>query len=247
MTRLSSRRLRLFSLFSSSGKGIAHTLARRAAFFLATNEHDLALRDLSIALEYGVLEQEELLEFLLSHHITDESRVEEDKDTMSRTMHSMRHLHDPNVGEQEKHRWASQIKETLSATLSLNKNKKLNPAVKKDMLRKIFDSIRTAAVEHNLESLGRPEELAVPRVEERNPVYPGFSEAAAIFHDTDGDKGRGVRARRDILAGEVIGVDDPIAAILCPENFDNIRSHCLHCFAFTKAPLPCEVSTASLH
>ena len=37
----------------STGKGISHTLARRAAFFLSQGEHSLAVRDLNIALEYG--------------------------------------------------------------------------------------------------------------------------------------------------------------------------------------------------
>ena len=67
---------------SSSGKGLAHTLARRAAFLLQTDEHLLALRytaswpppslhlasrDLRAALEYGCVETE-LLDCLLDHH-----------------------------------------------------------------------------------------------------------------------------------------------------------------------------------
>ena len=68
----------------SSGKGLAHTLARRAGFLLQTSEHMLALRDLHLgnrgqifsvfvsdifwpALEYGCLENE-LLDGLLEHH-----------------------------------------------------------------------------------------------------------------------------------------------------------------------------------
>ena len=71
----------------SSGKGLAHTLARRAGFLLQTGEHMLALRDLHLgartenrqrkqnifkgtiylALEYGCLENE-LLDGLMDHH-----------------------------------------------------------------------------------------------------------------------------------------------------------------------------------
>ena len=53
----------------SSGKGVSHTLARRAAYFLSLGDHNLAIRDLNVALSYGGLE-EELLDFLLTHHIT---------------------------------------------------------------------------------------------------------------------------------------------------------------------------------
>lgn len=69
------------AILYSSGKGLAHTLARRAAFLLQTDEHLLALRsskaptllsleiprDLRVALEYGCLETE-LVDFLLDHH-----------------------------------------------------------------------------------------------------------------------------------------------------------------------------------
>ena len=45
-----------------------------------------------------------------------------------------------------------------------------------------------------------------------------------------------------IKAGEIICVDDPTVAVLCPDIKDNIKCHCLHCFRPTKAPLPCDVS-----
>ena len=39
---------------------------------LIKGDHKLAVRDLSIALEYGGLDSEELLDFLLTHHVEDE-------------------------------------------------------------------------------------------------------------------------------------------------------------------------------
>ena len=46
----------------------------------------------------------------------------------------------------------------------------------------------------------------------------------------------------NIKAGEIICVDDPTVAMLCPEKKDNVICHCLHCFRSTRAPLPCDVS-----
>ena len=44
-------------------------------------------------------------------------------------------------------------------------------------------------------------------------------------------------------AGEIICVDDPTCAMLCPDTKDSILDHCVNCFRFTKAPLPCDVSS----
>ena len=44
-----------------------------------------------------------------------------------------------------------------------------------------------------------------------------------------------------IKAGEIICVDDPSVSMLCPDIKENIKSHCLHCFRASKAPLPCDV------
>ena len=43
-------------------------------------------------------------------------------------------------------------------------------------------------------------------------------------------------------AGELICVDSPICSILSPENASSLANHCIQCFRFTKAPLPCDVS-----
>ena len=47
-------------------------------------------------------------------------------------------------------------------------------------------------------------------------------------------------------AGEIICVDDPSVSMLCPDEKEGVRTHCLHCFRATKAPLPCDVSIVTL-
>ena len=34
--------------------------------------------------------------------------------------------------------------------------------------------------------------------------------------------------------------------MLCPDEKEGVRTHCLHCFRATKAPLPCDVSIGTL-
>ena len=34
--------------------------------------------------------------------------------------------------------------------------------------------------------------------------------------------------------------------MLCPDEKEGVRTHCLHCFRATKAPLPCDVSIVTL-
>ena len=34
--------------------------------------------------------------------------------------------------------------------------------------------------------------------------------------------------------------------MLCPDEKEGVRTHCLHCFRATKAPLPCDVSIDTL-
>ena len=93
--------------------------------------------------------------------------------------------------------------------------------------------------EENVEVNFESNELEVPKLENVNPLYPAFSDAVEVL--TDFDQGRHVVARRDIKAGELIAVEEPICSILCPEKLSNIKNQCLHCFRFTKAPLACEV------
>ena len=41
-------------------------------------------------------------------------------------------------------------------------------------------------------------------------------------------------------------MDDPSVSMLCPDEKEGVRTHCLHCFRATKAPLPCDVSIVTL-
>lgn len=212
------------ALLFSSGKGIAHTLARRAAFFLSTGEPHLALRDLSTALEYGCL-QTELLDFLLAHH------------TPATTSTTSNNNGIRQVKRQS--RWADQVRSYLDTAVSLKTAS--SPEAKRaqeDILNNIVQSIQLAAKELDIEANLEVKELEVPDIKERNPLCPAYSEAAAVcYHE---DKGRMVKARRDIKAGELICVDSPAVSLLCPDKQQAVFAHCLDCFRRTRAPLPCD-------
>jgi len=229
------------ALMYSSGKGVAHTLARRAAFFLSTDEHKLAVRDLNIALEYGGLETE-LLDFLLTHHTQDEEEIraknEASIDNALNAMKNAAPLDVQNATASDISKWAEEIRENLSKASKLRNNDPGSRKIKDDILKNIINSVKQAGKETNLDENIELEELEVPQLTEKNPLCPAFSEAASIAFDPE--KGRIVRARRPIKAGEIICVDDPTCAMLCPDNKDSINSHCLTCFRFTKAPLPCD-------
>lgn len=45
-----------------------------------------------------------------------------------------------------------------------------------------------------------------------------------------------------LQAGEMLCVDDPVCSMLCPDDKKSVTSHCINCFRFTRAPLPCDVS-----
>ena len=61
-------------------------------------------------------------------------------------------------------------------------------------------------------------------------------------------QGRYLVATKDILAGDLIGIEEGLSTLLYPEKMNNTISHCQHCFKFTKCPLPCEVRfLLSLH
>jgi len=228
------------AIMYSSGKGVAHTLARRAAFLLSTDEHKLAVRDLSVALEYGGLEAE-LLDFLLTHHTEDEEKIRaKNEASLDNAINAMKNakLDMQNATTSDISKWAEEIRINLSKASKLRKNDPGSKKIKDDILKNIINSIKQASKETNLDENIEIEELEVPKLIAKNPLCPAFSESAAIAFDSE--KGRIVKARRAIKAGEIICVDDPTCAMLCPDNKDNINSHCLNCFRFTKAPLPCD-------
>jgi len=228
------------ALMYSSGKGIAHTLAMRAAFFLATDDHALAVRDLSIALEYGCLETE-LLDFLLVHHTEDEveaqKKSEDQMDTAIETMRNAK-FDMKDASAEDISQWADNIRDNLSKALKLKRTTPGSKKIKDDILKNIIENIRQASEGSNLDDNLEIEELEVPKLKEKNPLCPAYSEAARIASDPD--KGRKVLARRDIKAGEMICVDDPVCSMLCPDDKTAITSHCINCFRFTRAPLPCD-------
>jgi len=228
------------AILYSTGKGVAHTLARRAAFFLATDDHKLAVRDLSVALEYGGLETE-LLDFLLIHHTQDEEKIRaKNEAAMERTIDTIKNakLDMQNATTSDISKWAEEIRANLSKAAKVRKNDPGGRKIKDDILKNIINSVKQASKETNLDENIEIEELEVPTLKEKNPLCPAFSEAARIGFHTD--RGRTVLARRDIKAGEIICVDDPTCAMLCPDVKDSIYDHCVNCFRFTKAPLPCD-------
>eukprot|EP00091_Calanus_sinicus_P001206 TRINITY_DN11181_c0_g1_i2.p2 TRINITY_DN11181_c0_g1~~TRINITY_DN11181_c0_g1_i2.p2 ORF type:complete len:179 (+),score=25.19 TRINITY_DN11181_c0_g1_i2:294-830(+) len=139
-------------------------------------------------------------------------------------------------------KWAEEIRVNLSKASKLRKNDPGNKKIKDDILKNIINSIKQASKETNLDENIEIEELEVPKLTEKNPLCPAFSEAAAIAFDPE--KGRIVKARRAIKAGEIICVDDPTCAMLCPDNKESIYSHCINCFRFTMAPLPAIIAAA---
>ena len=188
----------------STGKGISHTLARRAAFFLSQGDHSLAVRDLNVALDYGGLDTEELLDFLLTHHQEDElaerAKTEASIDDALNAIKDAKLLNMSNASAQDISKWADEIRDNLNKASKLRKNDPKSKKMKDDITKQIIASIKQASKETNLDENLEIEELQVPVLTEKNPLCPAFSEAAAIGFDPD--KGRIVKARRDIKVCE---------------------------------------------
>ena len=199
---------------------MAHTLVCRAAFFLSTDEQKLAVRDLSVALEYGGLESE-LLDFLLVHHTQDEGKVKaRNEAAIDNAINTMKNakLDMQNATTSDISKWAEEIRVNLSKASKLRKNDPGNKKIKDDILKNIINSIKQASKETNLDENIEIEELEVPKLKgiasniaklmfitqppllEKNPLCPAFSEAAAIVFDPE--KGRIVKARRAIKVSQ---------------------------------------------
>ncbi len=75
-------------------------------------------------------------------------------------------------------------------------------------------------------------------LKEPHPKYPSASSAISVRYEAT--VGRHVVATRNIEAGEVIFNEEPIVAVLCPEE-DATTESCADCFAYIKddAPIPC--------
>ena len=162
-------------------------------------DHSLAVRDLSLALEYGGLDSEELLDFLLTHHQEDE--VEERAKTEASIDNALNAIKDAKLDmstatAQDISKWADEIRDNLNKAAKLRKNDPKSKKIKDDITKQIIASIKRASKETNLDENLEFEELQVPVLTEKNPLCPAFSEAAAIGFDPD--KGRIVKSRRDI-------------------------------------------------
>ena len=158
------------SLYISTGKGVAHTLARRAAFFLATDEHKLAVRDLSVALEYGGLETE-LLDFLLVHHTQDEEKMRaKNEAAMEKTIDTIKNakLDMQNATTSDISKWAEEIRANLSKAAKVRKNDPGGKKIKDDILKNIINSVKQASKETNLDENIEIEELEVPTLKGSN-------------------------------------------------------------------------------
>ena len=188
---------------------------------MSTDEHKLAVRDLNIALEYGGLDTEELLDFLLTHHVEDEAAEQlKNEASIDNAINAIKNakLDMSHATAQDISKWADEIRNNLNQASKLRKNDPRSKKMKEDLTKKIIASIKQASKEANLDENLEIEELQVPVLTgqwccinpylchpqiqtwnfilEKNPLCPAFSEAAAIGFDPE--KGRIVKARRDI-------------------------------------------------
>ena len=226
------------AILFSSGKGLGHTLARRAAFLLHTKEHLLSLRDLSLALEYGCLENE-LLDFLLDHH-----KLENPVDIVVGRKLEIRYVSTYNQ-DKKRSDWVEKIRKVLDEFEGIRKmNSAESKQAKANKLQEIITYVRMATDEDPFDKNFEAKLIEVPKLENQNFLYPSLSEAVDVCHSME--RGRHVVANRDIAVGEIIAINNPICTLLCPEKLDKLKNHCLNCHLFTKAPIPCEVSIDKL-
>ena len=143
---------------------MSHTLARRAAYFLSLGDHNLAIRDLNLALSYGGLE-EDLLDFLLTNHIEDEvAERERNEASIDNAINAIKDakLDMQNATTHEINKWANEIRDNLTKASKLRKNDPRSRKMKDDITLKIIDVIKQASKEANLDENIEIEELKVP-------------------------------------------------------------------------------------
>ena len=143
---------------------MSHTLARRAAYFLSLGDHNLAIRDLNLALSSGGLE-EDLLDFLLTHHIEDEvAERERNEASIDNAINAIKDakLDMQNATTHEINKWANEIRDNLTKASKLRKNDPRSRKMKDDITLKIIDVIKQASKEANLDENIEIEELKVP-------------------------------------------------------------------------------------
>ena len=126
----------------------------------------MAVRDLNIALEYGGLDTEELLDFLLTHHVEDEvaerEKNEASIDNAINAIKNAKQLDMASATAQDISKWADEIRENLNKASKLVKNDPRSKKMKDDITKQIINSIKQASKETNLDDNLEIEELEVP-------------------------------------------------------------------------------------
>ena len=132
---------------------------------MSTGDHKLAVRDLNIALDYGGLDTEELLDFLLTHHVEDEAAERLKNETqIDNAINAIKNakLDMSHASAQDISRWADEIRNNLNQASKLRKNDPKSKKLKEDITKQIINSIKQASKEANLDENLEIEELQVP-------------------------------------------------------------------------------------
>ncbi len=196
----------------SSDKGLGHTLARRAAYLLQTDQVDLALRDIQQAFELGCLE-EELLEFLLAHSVTDDGTMRNRFN--SNIDRSLDALSDPSVSSSDKHSFVGRLREQLEEIRATKKGR-----VTQEDVERIVGDLRTFTEKNKKEerlaasSKSSSSPIKPPTVPSSHPLYPSFCSSVTVEYDSD--KGRKVVAAEDIQVGDLVMVEKPNTLFFSP-------------------------------
>jgi len=77
---------------------------------------------------------------------------------------------------------------------------------------------------------------------EENSEMPGASDKLRLESSSDSSRGRFIRVKDDISAGEIVFRESPYSCVLLPPFYS---SHCHHCLAQLQSPVACVVCTQS--
>ncbi|XP_015599275.1 SET and MYND domain-containing protein 4 [Cephus cinctus] len=127
----------------------------------------------------------------------------------------------------------SALKSLDNAKIPLQKKQKVESDIR--MMLAVMDKGRqlNAGLE-NLSINETNEDKKLPKIPDRNPVYPACSNSVEI-RDAGGAVGRHAVASKDILPGDILVVEKPHSAVLLSEYR---LSHCQLCFSRIVAPIP---------
>ena len=110
------------------------------------------------------LDSEELLDFLLTHHIEDEDAERaKNEATIDNAINAIKNAKlDTNASAQDISKWANEIRDNLDKASKLRKNDPKSKKMKDDITKQIIASIKQASKETNLDDNLEIEELQVP-------------------------------------------------------------------------------------